>query len=107
MTHLSNLYDTFFEGGRDHRVAAPSAAHMPYFEGVNDPPACWPSHAVCLPHTWGYLRCRPAAGCSPPPHIPTMCLWHQIPRRRSQPLQCASVADAGKGLAHCLAAGRP
>jgi hypothetical protein len=34
VTHLSNLYDTFFEGGRDHRLPAPSASHMPYFEGA-------------------------------------------------------------------------
>ena len=32
VTHLSNLYDTFFEGGRDHRDRA-SATLMPYFEG--------------------------------------------------------------------------
>lgn len=34
VTHLSNLYDTFFEGGRDHRVERPSTTHLPYFEGV-------------------------------------------------------------------------
>jgi hypothetical protein len=34
VTHLSNLYDTFFEGGRDHRVERPSATHLPYFEGA-------------------------------------------------------------------------
>ena len=33
MAHISNLYDTFFEGGRDHRVPKPSVTHMPYLEG--------------------------------------------------------------------------
>lgn len=33
VTYLSNLYDTFFEGGKDHRVDKPSVLHMPYFEG--------------------------------------------------------------------------
>lgn len=33
VTHLSNLYDTFFEGGRDHREKASSSA-MPYLDGV-------------------------------------------------------------------------
>ena len=32
VSHLSNLWDTFFEGGRDHRDRA-SASLMPYFEG--------------------------------------------------------------------------
>jgi len=33
VTYLSNLYDTFFEGGKDHRVDKPSVLHLPYFEG--------------------------------------------------------------------------
>lgn len=33
VTYLSNLFDTFFEGGKDHRVDKPSVLHMPYFEG--------------------------------------------------------------------------
>jgi E1A/CREB-binding protein len=37
VTHLSNLVDTFFEGGRDHRCERVSASCMPYFEG-DDPP---------------------------------------------------------------------
>ncbi|KAK9806697.1 hypothetical protein WJX73_009793 [Symbiochloris irregularis] len=39
VTHLSNLCDTFFEGGRDHRDRA-SAGLMPYFEGDY-----WPGEA--------------------------------------------------------------
>lgn len=35
VTHLSNLWDTFFDGGRDHRVDRPSSTHLPYFEGAN------------------------------------------------------------------------
>lgn len=34
VTYLSNLFDTFFEGGKDHRVDKPSVLHMPYFEGT-------------------------------------------------------------------------
>ena len=34
VTYLSNLYDTFFEGGKDHRVDKPSVLHLPYFEGA-------------------------------------------------------------------------
>ena len=34
VTYLSNLYDTFFEGGKDHRVEKPSVLHLPYFEGI-------------------------------------------------------------------------
>ena len=31
--HLSNLFDTFFEGGRDHRERV-SASLLPHFEGA-------------------------------------------------------------------------
>jgi E1A/CREB-binding protein len=34
VAHLSNLFDTFFEGGRDHRMERASITHMPYFEGA-------------------------------------------------------------------------
>lgn len=30
---MSNLYDTYFDGGRDHRIEKCSAVHLPYFEG--------------------------------------------------------------------------
>ena len=35
VAHISNLFDTFFEGGRDHRVPKPSVTHMPYLEGAD------------------------------------------------------------------------
>ena len=35
VTHLSNLYDTFFEGGKDHRLPKCSIKDLPYFEGAN------------------------------------------------------------------------
>ena len=35
VTHLSNLYDTFFPGGRDHRIERPSVTQVPYFEGIS------------------------------------------------------------------------
>ena len=35
VTHLSNLYDTFFPGGRDHRIDRPSVTQVPYFEGTS------------------------------------------------------------------------
>lgn len=37
VTYLSNLYDTFFDGGKDHRVDKPSVLHLPYFEGAPGP----------------------------------------------------------------------
>ncbi len=43
MTHVSNLYDTYFEGGRDHRLERPSVLHLPYFEGDY-----WPGEAENL-----------------------------------------------------------
>lgn len=43
VTYLSNLYDTFFEGGKDHRVEKPSVLHLPYFEGDY-----WPGEAENL-----------------------------------------------------------
>ena len=38
VAHISNLFDTFFEGGRDHRVPKPSVTHMPYLEGADPVP---------------------------------------------------------------------
>lgn len=35
VTHLSNLYDTFFEGGKDHRLPKCSIKDLPYFEGMS------------------------------------------------------------------------
>ncbi len=35
VTYVSNLFDTFFPGGKDHRLSKPSAAHMPYLEGAH------------------------------------------------------------------------
>lgn len=43
VTYLSNLFDTFFEGGKDHRVEKPSVLHLPYFEGDY-----WPGEAENL-----------------------------------------------------------
>lgn len=33
VTHISTLWDTFFEGGRDHRCDRISATYIPYLEG--------------------------------------------------------------------------
>lgn len=33
VTYLSNLFDTFFEGGKDHKVEKVSVQHLPYFDG--------------------------------------------------------------------------
>ncbi|KDD71486.1 histone acetylation protein, partial [Helicosporidium sp. ATCC 50920] len=41
--YVSNLYDTFFAGGRDHRLDRPSILHLPYFEGDY-----WPGEAENL-----------------------------------------------------------
>ena len=43
VTYVSNLYDTYFEGGRDHRVHKPSVLALPYFEGDY-----WPGEAENL-----------------------------------------------------------
>lgn len=40
VSYVSNLWDTFFEGGKEHRFERPSATHLPYFEGDY-----WPGEA--------------------------------------------------------------
>ena len=40
VTFRSTLYDTFFPGGRDHALAAPTVKNLPYFEGD-----FWPGEA--------------------------------------------------------------
>ena len=56
VTYLSNLYDTFFEGGKDHRVDKPSVLHLPYFEGALRP-------------LFNQRRLQPTA---PPPPLPLL-----------------------------------
>ena len=43
VTYVSNLHDTYFEGGKDHRLDKPSITHVPYFEGDY-----WPGEAENL-----------------------------------------------------------
>ncbi|KAK2080334.1 hypothetical protein QBZ16_000187 [Prototheca wickerhamii] len=43
VSYVSNLYDTYFEGGSDHRLERPSILHVPYFEGDY-----WPGEAENL-----------------------------------------------------------
>ena len=43
VTYVSNLYDTYFEGGKEHRLDKPSITHVPYFEGDY-----WPGEAENL-----------------------------------------------------------
>lgn len=43
VVYISNLYDTFFEGGRDHRIEHPSVTDLPYLEGDY-----WPGEAENL-----------------------------------------------------------
>lgn len=43
ITYITNLYDTYFQGGKDHRIARPSIVHLPYFEGDY-----WPGEAENL-----------------------------------------------------------
>ncbi len=40
VVHLSTLWDTYFEGGRDHRLERCTATHVPYLEGDYWPGAC-------------------------------------------------------------------
>ena len=43
VTHVTTLWDSFFEGGRDHRYDKPSVTHIPYLEGDY-----WPGEAENL-----------------------------------------------------------
>jgi hypothetical protein len=43
VAYVSNLWDTCFEGGRDHRLERPSVTALPYFEGDY-----WPGEAENL-----------------------------------------------------------
>lgn len=43
VVYISNLYDAFFEGGRDHRRERPSATDLPYYDGDY-----WPGEAENL-----------------------------------------------------------
>lgn len=42
VVHLSTLWDTYFEGGRDHRLEKCSATMIPYLEGDY-----WPGECPC------------------------------------------------------------
>lgn len=33
MTYVSNMWDTYFEGGRDHRLDRLSITQLPYYDG--------------------------------------------------------------------------
>ena len=43
VSYISNLYDTYFEGGKDHRIHRPSVLQMPYLDGDY-----WPGEAENL-----------------------------------------------------------
>ncbi|KAL4513564.1 hypothetical protein Ndes2526B_g07614 [Nannochloris sp. 'desiccata'] len=43
ITYISNLYDTYFEGGKDHRIERPSILELPYLDGDY-----WPGEAENL-----------------------------------------------------------
>jgi E1A/CREB-binding protein len=43
VTYISNLYDTYFEGGKDHRIERPSILELPYLDGDY-----WPGEAENL-----------------------------------------------------------
>lgn len=54
MTYVSNLFDTFFAGGKDHRTRV-SAGNMPYLEGAHRFDNELQTHAALpatLPHVW-------------------------------------------------------
>ena len=40
ITYVSNMFDTFFDGGKDHRLPRPSVTDLPYFSGDY-----WPGEA--------------------------------------------------------------
>ena len=47
VTHLSTLWDTYFEGGRDHRLERCSATQIPYLEGDYWPGGAMGGVAAC------------------------------------------------------------
>ena len=40
VTYVSNLYDTYFEGGRDHRLERVSITQLPYYDGGSTQRGC-------------------------------------------------------------------
>lgn len=34
VTYVSNMWDTYFEGGRDHRLDRLSITQLPYYDGA-------------------------------------------------------------------------
>ena len=66
VTHLSNLYDTFFPGGRDHRIERPSVTQVPYFEGtVAFSPALCAAYLLMRPLLERSAECYLAARLNP------------------------------------------
>lgn len=52
MTYISNMWDTYFEGGRDHRLDRLSITQLPYYDGARlaarAPLAAWgPAGCAC------------------------------------------------------------
>ncbi len=56
VSHLSTLWDTYFEGGRDHRLERCSATHIPYMEGDYWPGEGWTRHDHYYTITTGRVR---------------------------------------------------
>jgi E1A/CREB-binding protein len=59
VTHVTTLWDSFFEGGRDHRYDKPSVTHIPYLEGDY-----WPGEAENLLASIAELQRGAAQGAS-------------------------------------------
>lgn len=90
--HLSTLWDTYFPGGKDHRLERCSATHIPYLQGDYWPGACahnprWrqrePACQLALPA----LNLRVPLACaharSHTPHARSVCVY--VRRRGGEP----------------------
>lgn len=95
VVHLSTLWDTYFEGGRDHRMEKCSATYIPYMDGDY-----WPGGWGGGPGGGGGdPECR--CFCLP---LPQLHLWHPCRRGRGLPMwfRCEMV---GRGRRASLGSG--
>ena len=103
VTYVSNLFDTFFAGGKDHRTRV-SAGNMPYLEGVQCAVKISPAIGCCRTVSWlptrakHILQVADAHTWARPPHRSrSTCL---TPRRA-----CVAPGDYWPGEAENLLLG--
>lgn len=67
VVHITTLWDTYFPGGKDHRMEKCSATHIPYMEGDY-----WPGG---WRRCWVWLQRRVGAGCGHVIRTPSAEAW--------------------------------